>query len=92
MNRREKLLLNVLGKNWDPAQEKMLDTTIKIILSDMGDKYVRFWESLGPGVLCFQPEQDNNIFYMTLEELNNAVNQCEKRKQQKNLLRLSKAF
>lgn len=78
MNRREKLLMSTLGKNWEPAQEKMLDTTIKIILGDMGDKYTRFWDSMGPGVLCFQPEQDNNVFYMTLEELHNAVNQCEK--------------
>lgn len=77
MNRREKLLLNILGKDWDKSKERMLDTTIKVILGDMGSQYFKFWDSLGPGVLCFQPEQDNSVFYMTLKELDAASKQCE---------------
>jgi hypothetical protein len=38
MNKREKLLSSVLGPELDKTKAKMLDTTIKFILGDMGQQ------------------------------------------------------
>tara|TARA_R100001510_G_C7550368_1_gene134426 strand:+ start:188 stop:592 length:405 start_codon:yes stop_codon:yes gene_type:complete len=78
MNRREKILLSCLGKEEDQTKAKMLDTTVKIILGDMGKQYCRFWDIEGPGVMCFQPEQDRELFFMTLKELHHAQESCER--------------
>jgi hypothetical protein len=76
MNRREKLLLSILGKEPDLTKTRMLDTTVKIILGDMGKEYAKFWELEGPGVMCFQPNQERSMFFMTLKELHAAEESC----------------
>lgn len=78
MNRREKLLLGILGKEPDLTKTRMLDTTVKIILADLGKQYVKFWELEGPGVMCFQPNQERSMFYMTLKEVHSAEESCER--------------
>ena len=50
----------------------MLDTTMRLILGDMGEMYTKFWETEGPGVMCFQPDSDRTVFFLTLEELHSA--------------------
>ena len=77
MNRREKLLLSILGKDPSVEKTKMLDTTLKIVLGDMGKQYCKFWDAEGPGVMCFQPDSDRNMFFMTLSELHKAEESCE---------------
>jgi len=72
MNRREKLIHSALEGDVDESKAKMLNQTVDFILGDMGSMYHRFWEVEGPGVLCFQPQQERSIVYMTLEELNSA--------------------
>jgi hypothetical protein len=56
----------------DENEAKMLDTTMRLILSDMGEMYSKFWETEGPGVLCFQPDSERTVFFLTLEELHSA--------------------
>ena len=72
MNRREKLISQTLSPSMDENEAKMLDTTMRLILSDMGNMYSKFWETEGPGVLCFQPDSERTIFFLTLEELHSA--------------------
>lgn len=78
MDRREKLLLSILGKEPDLNKVKMLDTTVKIILGDMGKQYCKFWDTEGPGVMCFQPNQKRSMFFMTLKEMHSAQETCER--------------
>jgi hypothetical protein len=53
----------------DETEAKMLDTTMRLILGDMGEMYIKFWETEGPGVMCFQPDSDRTMFFLTLQEL-----------------------
>lgn len=80
MNRREKLLLQLLGKDLqDETKAKMLETTVALILGDMGGMYTKFWDAEGPGVLCFQPSsKERQVFFLTLKELHSAQEQCER--------------
>jgi hypothetical protein len=72
MNRREKLISQTLSPAMDEKEAKMLDTTMRLILGDMGEMYIKFWETEGPGVMCFQPDSDRTVFFLTLEELHSA--------------------
>jgi hypothetical protein len=79
MNRREKLLSSVLGPELDKAKTKMLDTTIKFILGDMGQQYAKLWEFEGPGVMVFQPQdKERSMFFWTLKEIHAAQEECER--------------
>jgi hypothetical protein len=42
VDRREKLIASVIGPELDETKAKMLDTTVKLILGDMGAQYVKF--------------------------------------------------
>ena len=72
MNRREKLISQTLSPSMDENEAKMLDTTMRLILADMGKMYAQFCEAEGTGVLCFQPDSDRTVFFLTLEELHSA--------------------
>ena len=72
MNRREKLISQTLSPSMDENEAKMLDTTMRLILADMGKMYAQFCEAEGPGVLCFQPDSERTVFFLTLEELHSA--------------------
>lgn len=50
----------------------MLDTTMRLILGDMGEMFIKFWQTEGPGVMCFQPDAERTMFFLTLEELHTA--------------------
>lgn len=78
MNRREKLIHAALEGDLDPTKSKMLDQTVSLILGDMGSMYWKFWQAEGPGIICFQPDQERSIVYMTLEELNRAKEEFER--------------
>jgi len=78
MNRREQLLASIIGKEMDETKAKMLDTTIKFILGDLGQQYLKFWKAEGPGVMVFQPSnKERSMFFMTLEELHSAQEKSE---------------
>ena len=67
MNRIEQLISKTLSPSMDEKEAKMLDTTMRLILGDMGEMYAKFWETEGPCVMCFQPEsKERSMFYMTL--------------------------
>lgn len=72
MNRREKLISQTLSPAMDESEAKMLDTTMRLILADMGKMYAQFCEAEGPGVLCFQPDSERSVFFLSLEELHSA--------------------
>ena len=79
MNRREKLIASVLGKEMEEGGAKALDATLKVVLGDMGEMYCKFWDTEGPGVMCFQPKNQNrSMFYLTLKELHSAQEECER--------------
>ena len=78
MNRREQLISKTLSPSLDEKEAKMLDTTMRLILGDMGEMYMKFWETEGPGVMCFQPDADRSMFFLTLEELHSAKEKEER--------------
>lgn len=79
MNRREKLIASVIGPELDDKKAKMLDATMKLILGDMGQHYCKMWEVEGPGVMVFQPQnQERSMFFLTLKELHAAQEECER--------------
>ena len=76
MDRREKLLEAVCGKDLEGNSVRYADATIKLILGDMGKYFVKFWKEEGPGVMVFQPNNsDRSMFWLTLEELHSASEQ-----------------
>lgn len=78
MNRREKLISSVLGPEMDKTSARMLSSTIKLVLGDMGQHYCKMWEAEGPGVMVFQPDdKERSMFFWTLEELHSAQEKCE---------------
>jgi hypothetical protein len=80
VDRREKLIASVIGPELDETKAKMLDTTVKLVLGDMGEQYLKFWEIEGPGVLVFQPDsKERSIFFWTLKELHAAEEECEQK-------------
>lgn len=77
-SRREKLIASALNGKVEETDAKYLDAVIKLILGDMGQLYLKFWETEGPGVMCFQPENEKrSMFFMTLKELHAAEEECE---------------
>jgi hypothetical protein len=78
MNRREQLISKTLSPSLDEKEAKMLDTTMRLILGDMGEMYMKFWETEGPGVMCFQPDSDRSMFFLTLEEIHAAKEKEER--------------
>jgi hypothetical protein len=79
MNRREKLIASVIGPEMDKTKARMLDATIKLVLGDMGQQYCKFWEAEGPGVLVFQPDnEERSLFFLTLKEMHAAQEECER--------------
>jgi hypothetical protein len=79
MKKREQLIASVIGSDLDPTKAKMLDTTIKLILGDMGQQYFKMWEHEGPGVMVFQPEnKERSMFFLTLKEIHSAQEECER--------------
>jgi hypothetical protein len=77
-NRREKLIASVIGPEMDETKAKILDGTLKLILSDMGQHYCKMWEVEGPGIMVFQPKnKERSMFFMTLKELHSAQEECE---------------
>lgn len=78
MNRREKLLASVIGPDLDKTKARMADATIRLILGDMGQHYFKLWECEGPGVMVFQPEnEERSMFFWTLKEIHSAQEECE---------------
>jgi hypothetical protein len=79
MNRREKLIASVIGLEADNTKAKMLDATIKLILGDLGQQYCKFWDTEGPGVMVFQPQdKSRSMFFLTLKEIHSAQEECER--------------
>jgi len=78
MNRREKLLASAIGPELDDTKARMLTATINLILGDMGQHYYKMWQCEGPGVMVFQPENDDrSMFFWTLEEIHAAQEKLE---------------
>ena len=76
MDRREKLLEAVCGKDLEGNSALYADATIKLILGDMGKYFVKFWKEEGPRRMVFQPNNsERSMFWLTLEELHSASEQ-----------------
>ena len=76
MNRRERLIASVIGTEMDPEKAAFLDTTIKFILADQGEQYLKFWQLKGPGVMRLIPTQERDA-WCTLEDLREDIRLCE---------------
>jgi hypothetical protein len=84
MNRREKLIASVIGPELDDTKAKMLESTMKLILGDMGEHYCKMWDYEGPGVMVFQPENmARSMFFLTLKELHAAQEEVRTRQQRR---------
>ena len=60
MNRREKLISQALSPAMDESEAKMLDTTMRLILADMGKMYAQFCEAEGLHSAQEAEERNNN--------------------------------
>ena len=70
MNRRERLLASIIGPEMDETKAKMLDTTIRFILGDMGQQYIKMWKAEGPGVMVFQPNnKERSMFFSNIRRI-----------------------
>ena len=76
MNRRERLIASVIGEDMDPQKAAFLDTTIKFILADHGEQYLKFWDLKGPGVMRLNATQQTDS-WCTLEDLRDDIRLCE---------------
>jgi len=76
MNRRERLIASVIGEDMDPQKAAFLDTTIKFILADQGEQYLKFWDLKGPGVMRLNATQQTDS-WCTLEDLRDDIRLCE---------------
>ena len=76
MNRRERLIASVIGEDMDPQKAAFLDTTIKFILADQGQQYLKFWDLKGPGVMRLNATQETDS-WCTLEDLRDDIRLCE---------------
>ena len=76
MNRRERLIASVIGEDMDPQKAAFLDTTIKFILADQGEQYLKFWDLKGPGVMRLNATQQTDS-WCTLEDLRDDRRLCE---------------
>ena len=76
MNRRERLIASVIGEDMDPQNAAFLDTTIKFILADQGEQYLKFWDLKGPGVMRLNATQQTDS-WCTLEDLRDDIRLCE---------------
>ena len=69
----------MIGPELDQTKARMLDSTIKLILGDMGETYFQMWELEGPGVMVFQPNnKERSMFFWTLKEIHSAQEDCER--------------
>ena len=73
--KREQMLEGVLGKEGKP---EYLDSVVKMVLGDMGEFFYKFWQESGPGVMVLQPgAEDKGMFWLTLQGLNQAMEDSE---------------
>jgi hypothetical protein len=79
MGRREKLIAATIGPDMDQTKARMLNATVRLILGDMGQQYSQFWDHEGPGVMVFQPDnEERSMFFWTLKEIHSAQEECER--------------
>ena len=76
MNRRERLIASVIGEDMDPQKAAFLETTIKFILADQGEQYVKYWNLKGPGVMRLSATQKTDA-WCSLEDLRDDIRLCE---------------
>ena len=76
MNRRERLIASVIGEDMDPQKAAFLETTIKFILADQGEQYVKYWNLKGPGVMRLNATQKTDA-WCSLEDLRDDIRLCE---------------
>ena len=76
MNRRERLIASVIGEDMDPQKAAFLETTIKFILADQGEQYVKYWNLKGPGVMRLNATQKTDA-RGSLEDLRDDIRLCE---------------
>ena len=69
-DRRKKLIKKLLKANPSENEEKMATLIIERILADMADFYEKFFNTSGPGVIVYSPDnKENSMYYMTTKEL-----------------------
>ena len=76
MNRRERLIASVIGEDMDPQKAAFLETTIKFILADQGEQYIKYWNLKGPGVMRLNATQ-KTAAWCSLEDLRDDIKLCE---------------
>jgi len=69
-DRKQKLIKKLLKPNPSENEEKMLTLIVERICADMSDFYEKFFNTEGPGVIVYAPDNtENSMYYMTTKEL-----------------------
>ncbi len=69
-DRKQKLIKKLLKPNPSETEEKMLTLIIERICADMADFYEKFFNTQGPGVVIYAPDNtENTMYYMSTKEL-----------------------
>jgi hypothetical protein len=69
-DRKQKLIKKLLKPNPSETEEKMLTLIIERICADMADFYEKFFNTQGPGVVIYAPDNtENSMYYMSTKEL-----------------------
>jgi|TARA_B100000902_G_scaffold306762_1_gene295470 penicillin-binding protein-related factor A (putative recombinase) len=71
----------MLGTTTGETEEKLLKLSIERIVADQADYYKKFYKNEGPGAMVFMPqkEDEDSMFYLTVDLLIKAVNDANKR-------------
>ena len=83
-NRRNKLLKKLIGTAIGEDEKKLYKLTIERVCADMCDFYTKFYNNEGPGAMVYVPtheDEKKSMFYLTVNNLINAVDDLNKHDQ-----------
>ena len=78
---RERRIGKLMSSAATEAEQKMIKLAVERICADMADFYRGFYNNEGPGAIIYVPgaEEQDSMFYLTVECLMNALNDFSSR-------------
>jgi hypothetical protein len=81
-DRRKKMISKMMLSSPTEAEQTMMKLVVERICVDMCDFFKKFYGFEGPGAVIYAPEaenQDDSMFYLTVDALMNALNDFNSR-------------
>jgi hypothetical protein len=81
-DRRKKMISKMMLSSPTEAEQTMMKLVVERICVDMCDFFKKFYGFEGPGAVIYVPEaenQDDSMFYLTVDALMNALNDFNSR-------------